>query len=203
MDVYTARLPRVLSHLRLLLSDRGYEGFHDVTDPVAHAIERGTSIGESLTCIVTRGSRVLHVVFLDPIFDATKGGRETQTSTFQLAAAASYATRCDVLAISFPKLSPDASKSALRMRRRSPGLNPLEVLTFANLAFPISTHVLVPKHTALSVDEAKAFETSRKIARDKLPLLKLSDPVRIWYGWTPNTIVRIDRSIGVAWRVVK
>jgi DNA-directed RNA polymerase subunit H (RpoH/RPB5) len=142
-------------------------------------------------------------VFLDPIFDVTKGGRETQTSTFQLAAAASYPTKCDVLAISFPKLSPDAAKSALRMRRRSPGLNALEVLTFANLAFPISTHVLVPKHTALSVDEAKAFETTRKITRDKLPLLKLSDPVRIWYGWMPNTIVRIDRPVGVAWRVVK
>lgn len=203
MDVYIARLPRVLSHLRLLLSDRGYDGFHDVADPVVLAIEKGTSIGEVLTCNVTRGTRILRVVFLDPIFDATKGGRETQTSTFQLAAAASYATRCDVLAISFPKLSPDAAKSALRMRRRSPGLNVLEVLTFANLAFPISTHVLVPTHTALSVEEAKSFETARKITRDKLPLLKLSDPVRIWYGWAPNTIVRIDRSVGVAWRVVK
>lgn len=202
MDVYVARLPRVLSHVRLLLSDRGYGGFPEVSDPVALAIERGVSIGEALTCNVVRDTRVLRVVFLDPMFDATKGGRETQTSTFQLAAAASYATRCDVLAISFPKLSPDAVKGAARMRRRSPGLNPLEVLTFANLAFPISTHVLVPKHTALSADDAKLFETTRKIARNKLPILKLTDPVCIWYGWTTNTIVRIDRSIGVAWRVV-
>ncbi len=203
MDVYIARLPRVLSHLRLLLADRGYTGFPDVADPVALAIERGTSIGEALTCNVTKGTRILRIVFLDPMFDATKGGRETQTSTFQLAAAASFATKCDVLAISFPKLSPDAAKSALKMRKRSPGLNPLEVMTFANLAFPISTHVLVPKHTALTPEEAVEFELSRKIARAKLPILKLSDPVRVWYGWSPNTIVRIDRPVGVAWRVVK
>ena len=203
MDVYIARLPRVLSHLQLLLADRGYVGFPEVTDPVALAIERLSSIGEALTCNVTKGARILRIVFLDPMFDATKGGRETQTSTFQLAAAATFATKCDVLAISFPKLSPDAVKSAFRMRKRTPGLNLLEVLTFANLAFPISTHVLVPKHTALSIDEAKVFETSRKIARNKLPILKLSDPVRVWYGWAPNTIVRIDRPVGVAWRVVK
>ena len=203
MDVYIARLPRVLSHLKLLLSDRGYTGFPDVADPVALAISKNTSIGEVLTCNVSKGARILRIVFLDPMFDATKGGRETQTSTFQLAAAATFATKCDVLAISYPKLSPDAVKSAARMRRRSPGLNPLEVLTFANLAFPISTHVLVPKHTALSVEDAKQFETARKITRDKLPILKLSDPVRVWYGWSPNTIVRIDRPVGVAWRVVK
>ena len=205
MEMYISKLSRVLDHVALLLRDRGYVGFEhsSATDAVALAHSKACSIGEALSCVVTRSDKNLSIVFLDPVFDASKGGRETQTSSFQLHAAVSPGHSRLVLAISYPRLSPDASKTASRLRKKTLGCDPLEVLTFSQLAFPLSRHVLVPLHTALTPMESKDFQSSRRISRDSLPVLRMSDPVRTWYGWSVNTIVRIDRPTGVAWRVVK
>lgn len=206
MEVYITKLSRVLDHLAILLRDRGYSEFphSSSTDVVALAMSKSCSIGEALSCNVTRAGKTLSLVFLDPVFDASKGGRETQTSSFQLHAAASpFRADTLALAISYPKLSPDASKTASRLRKKTPGCCPLEVLTFAQLAFPLSRHILVPLHIALTPSEAREFQAVRRISRDSLPVLKMSDPVRIWYGWPVNTIIQVNRPTGLAWRVVK
>lgn len=193
METYLARLPRVIRNLRLLCSDRGYEGFPDDFDYFSKALEKKCSIGEVLSCVVKNGREKVSVIFLDPIFDLAKN-REVMTSSYQLRG---ILEDNHVLAISFAKLSPDATKEAQKLKKE------LEVLTFATLAFPLSIHRLVPRHTALSQDEALEFEKVRGLQRSKLPILRTSDPVAVWYGWSRNTVVRIERSTGVVWRCVK
>jgi DNA-directed RNA polymerase subunit H (RpoH/RPB5) len=73
----------------------------------------------------------------------------------------------------------------------------------SSLAFPISQHVMIAKHTALDAAASSAWEVEHKVDRFKLPILRFNDPVRVWYGWPKGTIVQIERGACVAWRVVK
>jgi DNA-directed RNA polymerase subunit H (RpoH/RPB5) len=204
MEVYLTRLPRVVDHVGILLTDRGFVGWPHANgkDAVQAALHKKCSIGESLSCVVKseESGMQLAIVFLDPIFDLAKG-KEVMTSSYQVhGAMTTEAAKTDAadffLMISFSKLSPDASKEVSKLKKK------VQVLTFRNLAIPLSRHVLVPKHVALTETEAQLFERERKIDRYKLPHLKQSDPVRIWYGWPKHTVVRIDRPTGVVWRCV-
>jgi DNA-directed RNA polymerase I, II, and III subunit RPABC1 len=206
MELYLQRLPRVIEHICLLLEDRGYTlpqyAEHGVKPEslLQTCMFSDKSIGENLSCSVrhkTTGSN-LYVCFLDPIFDFSKGGKEVMTSSYQLHNAVEQVKKNELcIVISYSKLSPDASREAQKLKKK------LQIFTFKNLAFPLSRHVLVPRHVALSTEEALEFEASRKIERHKLPHLKLHDPVRIWYGWSKYTIVRIERPTGPVWRCVR
>lgn len=199
MEIYLSRLPRIIRHVNLLLKDRGYTSppYNEHIAFLEEALQRNCSIGEVLTCQVRKDSDVLNVVYLDPIFEITKG-REVMTSSFQL-----YGSLADMqegetaLIISFAKLSPDASREAAKLKKKA------TVLHISSLAFPISQHVMIPRHTALSDEEAIRWEKEHKLSRFKLPVLKFTDVVRVWYGWKKGTIVKIDRKNCLAWRVVK
>lgn len=201
MDAYLARLPRVVRHVSLLLQDRGFEPlpWTDTSDVVSLALDRRVSIGQLLTSRVRHAttSTTMLVVFLDPIFDLSKG-REVMTSSFQLHGALSEAHAGEhTLIVTFAKLSPDATREALKLRRVA------TVMPVTSLAFPISQHVMIPKHTALDSETAANWEQENKVIRSKLPVLRFNDPVRVWYGWPKGTIVQIERGSCVAWRVVK
>lgn len=201
MEAYLARLPRIVQHVSLMLQDRGFQPLQvsESLDIVQEALNRNISIGEVLTARVRHATdkHTLLVVFLDPIFDMSKG-REVMTSSFQLhGALQGAADKEHVLIISFAKLSPDASREAMKLRKRC------TVMPSTSLAFPISNHVMVPRHSALSEDEASIWETRNKVQRSKLPVLRFNDPVRVWYGWSKGTLVQIDRGSSMAWRVVK
>jgi len=201
MDAYLSRLPRVVRHVSLLLNDRGFESlpWTEECDFVEVALERRVSIGELLTSRVrhAKDGTTLLVAFLDPIFDMGKG-REVMTSSFQLHGALSLARAGEhTLIISFAKLSPDASRESAKLRRVA------TVMPVSSLAFPISQHVMIPKHTALDAAASSAWEVEHKVDRFKLPILRFNDPVRVWYGWPKGTIVQIERGACVAWRVVK
>ena len=202
MDAYSARLPRIVRHVSILLGDRNFEPlpWTEGCDFVAEALDRRVSIGQLITSRVahktSKGTTML-VVFLDPIFDLGKG-REVMTSSFQLHGALAEARPGEhTLIISFAKLSPDANREAVKLRRVS------TVMPASALAFPISQHVMVPKHTPLDAEAASAWEVEHKVQRSKLPVLRFSDPVRVWYGWPRGTIVQVERGVCVAWRVVK
>ena len=83
MDIYLARLPRVLDHLAILLKDRGYDGFSSKSNFIEQSFATGKSIGETLSCTVTHRTTgaALAVLFLDPIFDVAKG-KEVMTSSY-------------------------------------------------------------------------------------------------------------------------
>lgn len=200
MEAYIARLPRIVDHVSLMLQDRGYHALSVPRDIVLSALDRKTSIGETLSQRVlhrSKRSESLWVSFLDPIFDMAKG-KEVMTSSFQIHGGLSDVRNGEhALIICFSKLSPDASREAIKLRKRC------TVMTSAALAFPISKHVMIPPHTALSEEDARAWEVAHKVERSKLPVLRFNDPVRLWYGWPRGTLVQIDRGSAVAWRCVK
>lgn len=199
MEVYLSRLPRIIRHVNLLLKDRGYTNppYDEHISFLEEALTKNCSIGEVLTCQVRKHDEVLNVVYLDPIFEITKG-REVMTSSFQLhGCLADMKDGETALIISFAKLSPDASREAMKLKKKA------TVLHISSLAFPVSEHVMVPKHTALTDEESLLWEKDHKLSRFKLPVLKFADVVRVWYGWKKGTIVKIDRKNCVAWRVVK
>lgn len=199
METYLSRLPRIIRHVNLLLTDRGYSSPpYDETIPfLEEALKKNCSIGETLSCTVRKEDEILNVVYLDPIFEITKG-REVMTSSFQLHGALADTKDYETaLIISFAKLSPDASREAVKLKKKA------TVLHISSLAFPISQHVMIPRHTALTEKEAMEWEKEHKVSRFKLPVLKYTDVVRVWYGWKKGTIVKIDRKNCLAWRVVK
>lgn len=201
MDTYLSRLPRILQHLTILLKDRGYIPPlfpASAEDILSKALERNCSIGQCLTFKMAHVSnkRQLLVAFLDPIFDSTKN-KEIMTSAYQIhGALEEFLTQGDhALIVCYGKLSPDATKEVNKLRKRN-----IQVIVHTSLTFPISQHVMTRPHIALEEKEAIEWEAENRIKRSQLPILKYNDPVRVWYGWPKDTVVKIERG---AYRVVK
>jgi DNA-directed RNA polymerase subunit H (RpoH/RPB5) len=199
MDSYVENLPRIIHHLSLLLRDRGYvppllpQTFKEISK---NAIEKDVSIGESLAFYVkhVHTQKNLLVGFLDPLFDPLKN-KEIMTSAYQIHGAIMDLEPGDsALLVCFSKMSPDSKKEINKLKKR------VQVICHTSLIFPITKHVLYKTHVAMTEEETCTWEKQTKNSRKQLPLLKLSDPVRVWFGWQKNTVVKIERG---AFRVVK
>ena len=199
MDSYVENLPRIILHLSLLLKDRGYVPplFPSSFDEIAkHAVAKEMSIGESLTFKVkhVHTQKTLLVGFLDPLFDALKN-KEIMTSAYQIHGAIMDLEPSEsALLVCFSKMSPDSKKEINKLKKR------VQVICHTSLIFPITKHVLYKTHVAMTDEEASSWETKTKNSRKQLPILKFADPVRIWFGWQKNTIIKIERG---AFRVVQ
>jgi DNA-directed RNA polymerase subunit H (RpoH/RPB5) len=201
MDSYLQRLPRILYHLELLLKDRGYipPVFPKTCEEIISlAMQSNKSIGQCLTFKLQHVALKTNLLisFIDPIFDVAKN-KEIMTSSYQIyGVKEEYIDHGDhALIICYGKLSPDAAKEIIKLRKKN-----IQVITHLSLTFPITQHVMYKSHTALTAREATEWETKHRIKRSQLPILKYSDPVRIWFGWPKNTIIKIDRG---AYRCVK
>lgn len=77
----------------------------------------------------------------------------------------------------------------------------IEVFVQSKLTFPIVEHRYVPPHIKLSESEKKDFITKMKLNKDKLaitlPLLRKSDPIRIYYDFNEGDIIKILRSADI------
>jgi DNA-directed RNA polymerase subunit H (RpoH/RPB5) len=98
------------------------------------------------------------------------------------------------LLVCFSKMSPDSKKEINKLKKR------VQVICHTSLIFPLTKHVLYKTHVAMTEEEAKEWELETRTLRRQLPILKFCDPVRIWFGWPKNTIVKIERG---AFRLVK
>jgi len=199
MDGYVENLPRIICHLSLLLKDRGYvpplfpQTFEDISK---NALQQDVSIGESLTFRVkhVHTQKTLLVGFLDPLFDPLKN-KEIMTSAYQIHGAIMDLDPGEsALLVCFSKMSPDSKKEINKLKKR------VQVICHTSLIFPITKHVLYKTHVAMSEEETCKWETQTKNVRKQLPHLKFSDPVRIWFGWPKNTVIKVERG---AFRVVK
>lgn len=82
----------------------------------------------------------------------------------------------------------------------------VQALLLPALAFPVVDHVLVPAHCALAPADAAALLARLAVRPEQLPVLLTTDPVAAYYGYTPGTIVRVERDAGgveVAYRIVR
>jgi len=77
----------------------------------------------------------------------------------------------------------------------------IEVFIQSKLMFPIVEHRYVPPHIKLSKSEKEDFITKMKLNRNKLattlPLLRKSDPIRIYYDFNDGDIIKILRSADI------
>jgi DNA-directed RNA polymerase subunit H (RpoH/RPB5) len=199
MDAYVSVLPKIIDHLCLLLKDRGYvppilpKSFEDIAQK---AIKNDQSIGETLTFKVNHvhTQKTLVVGFLDPLFDPLKN-KEIMTSAYQIhGAIMDLEANESALLVCFSKMSPDSKKEINKLKKR------VQVICHTSLLFPITLHVLFKSHVSMNDEEARKWEQDNRTSRKNLPQLKFSDPVRIWFGWPKNTIIKIERG---ALRVVK
>lgn len=138
----------------------------------------------------------LAVHFLDRNFDENKQ-RDKMVSTEQFKTilreySKQSANKC--LLIVPTKLSPQARKEASRSN--------LGIMHHDELKFNVARHCMVPKHTAVSREDAAVFYESRKIDLHQLPLLRESDPVAKYYGYAKGTLVRVERPGWTVYRVV-
>ena len=202
MDTYVSRLPHCLQVLDALLKTRGFAGHPkatvSITDLLTEALSKSTSLGSLLSVIVEKEGTSLGIAWVDPVFDTAKG-REVMTSGYQLKNAVDKfkdKATCTLI-ICYAKLSPDAQRLAQTLGRS------VQLLTCTSLAVSIKDHVVIPKHTALSEEQAAEFERLRNVKRAQLPMLRIDDAVVAWNNWPRGTIVKIDRPQGPFWRVVR
>jgi DNA-directed RNA polymerase subunit H (RpoH/RPB5) len=78
---------------------------------------------------------------------------------------------------------------------------PVEVVEHSALCHVKPLHALVPHHTVVPSD--KVADTLKKWRQspipalaDKLPQLLPTDPIVLWYGWRPGTIVQYTARLG-------
>ena len=139
---------------------------------------------------------ILAVHFLDRNFDESKQ-RDKMVSTDQFKSvirefSKQRATKC--LLIVPTKLSPQARKEAARSN--------LGIMLHEELKFNVAHHCMVPKHVAVSKQDADVFYASRKIDASQLPIIRDTDPVAKYYGYSKGTLVKIERPGWTVFRVV-
>ncbi len=77
---------------------------------------------------------------------------------------------------------------------QKPNYKNVEIFLQENLVFNITHHVLVPKHSVLTVDE----ENELRFNKNDLPRILKTDPVAKYYGMKSGQICKIERVSNVS-----
>lgn len=64
-----------------------------------------------------------------------------------------------------------------------------------SLVHNFTKHILVPRQFEVV---GKSVLTNLKISPDKLPKMSHKDPIAVWFGWKPNTVIKSRRVLGGA-----
>ena len=195
-----------------MMTDRGYEtstelfllqktdlqvGLYFLKKCIAEKRSLCTSMNKIYEAeTIADGPPKLAVYFLDRNFDETKN-KDKMISTLQFKNvlrefAKINATRC--LLILPIKMSPQARKEAQRSH--------LGIMHYEELVFNVARHFMVPPHIGVSEKDAAEFFASRKIEPHQLPVLRDSDPIAKYYGYSRGTLVKIERPGWTVYRVV-
>ena len=97
-----------------------------------------------------------------------------------------------ILLISANGLTPFASRYLTQATRSIH----VQVMKAVQLAHNILSHKLVPPHRALTPTEKKDLLTALDCSVRELPKIRESDPIVQYCGWSPGTVIRIERRMG-------
>ena len=198
---YLKKLGRVKNVSTIMMKDRGYVlpeqemSLNQMSDIEIGAYylniakKAKCSLGYALSCTYARENELTLVLFLDNNYDENKK-KDKMVSTDQAKTAIKlwkdFFSECSTCILISPgKLSPDAKKEI--------NVPNLYLITHDFLILPVGRHALVPKHEALSKEDLEMFTKHRKIDKNQLPQLKTTDPISIYYGFNPGTVVKITR----------
>jgi DNA-directed RNA polymerase subunit H (RpoH/RPB5) len=202
---YLSKIGRVKRVSCMMMQDRGAQPDRDLLDMsdlqvaskfLTTAIKDKKSLASALSAKYTIDTKSFFVMFVDLNYDEAKK-REKMVSCDQVKASIhewkSVGTDYLILIVS-AKLSPDAKKEAALPR--------VSIMTHDFLTFPVARHCMVPKHTKLSEEHKAEFLHARKLESKQLPILRLSDPVAVYYGYEVDDVIRIQRPGWEVYRVV-
>lgn len=208
MDLtFLNRLGLVFKNLTCLLKDRNYDtsemdalvgqcGLETAGRIYVHSKRLGCSLAEAtrFTVASKKTYKGIKIWILDRNFDFLKQ-KERMTSTDQIKSVISEIEADDFnghIIVCPTKCSPQAKKEL--------PLNS-EYFIFDELLIDLPRHVLVSKHTPVSLDAAKSFLGENLIPED-LPRIPRSDPIAKWYDWPQNTLLFIDNPVLPKFRIV-
>lgn len=209
LSTYLTRMGAAHKGALCMMQDRGYQLqssderllIMPALEVALAALEAARTTNISLGQAMSRqfpkaqGKPSVALVFVDRNFDDAKG-REIMVSSAQVRQCMEDARAAQLIVVVPHKLSPDAKKTA------AAAAPALQVLLGESLFIPLGRHAHVPRHVALSEQDAQALEAARGIQRWHLPVLLLSDPASQYYGFREGDVVRIDRPAGAFFRTV-
>jgi DNA-directed RNA polymerase subunit H (RpoH/RPB5) len=106
-------------------------------------------------------------------------------------------------------VTPGITPAAKKTIQASSLLSGANVFSNTELTFDYTDHCLIPQHIPLGKEEADIFLQTYRLKREQLAILPRTDPVAKFFGFTPDTIVKIRRVYGDAvephdyYRIVK
>lgn len=204
---YLSKLGRVKKVSCMMMQDRGAQQSVDqsiieMTDLqvaskfLTQAIKDKKSLASALSSKYVVEDKSIFVMFIDLNYDESKK-REKMVSCDQVKAAIhdwNIANTDYLILIVSAKLSPDAKKEA--------ALPCVSIMTHDFLTFPVARHCMVPKHTKLTSAFKKEFLEARKLESKQLPILRVTDPVALYYGYEVDDVIRVERPGWEVYRVV-
>lgn len=78
----------------------------------------------------------------------------------------------------------------------------IELFQETELLMDITEYFLVPEHILLTSQEAIEVEKQIKSSRNKLPRLRLTDPITKYYGYKAGDVVKIIRPSDISGRYI-
>lgn len=78
----------------------------------------------------------------------------------------------------------------------------IELFQDTELLMDITEYFLVPEHILLTSQEAIEVEKQIKSSRNKLPRLRLTDPITKYYGYKAGDVVKIIRPSDISGRYI-
>lgn len=73
------------------------------------------------------------------------------------------------------------------------GEDRLQIFKYGELMFNVTRHVLVPPHTRVPSGEVEHLLKRLSARIDQIPAIFANDPVVRYHGWTPGTMVEVER----------
>jgi len=78
----------------------------------------------------------------------------------------------------------------------------MECFTESELVVNVTQHMLVPKHTLLSLDEKKELLLRYKLRETQLPRIQIADPLSRYFGLRRGDVMKIERVSETAGRYI-
>lgn len=143
---------------------------------------RAKKLKTSLAVVSSKQYKGIYVLFVNYNYDFATGSIKN-TSLSQLKDALDTRTKGKVICI----LPSKTSTKGMQLVGKH------EVILFSQLQFRVIDHALVPAHRRLSKKDATIYLSRRRLDPCHLPTMKVTDPVAVYYGYSPGDLVLIFR----------
>jgi len=87
----------------------------------------------------------------------------------------------------------ELSKSLEKKTMTRPG-RIIETYAYDMFAMVVPKHIMQPKFEIVSADEVRTFCDAYHTCPENFPIIRVTDPMCVWHGIRPGTVVKVTRS---------